>query len=113
MGYVRLKPERQMHGRVALIAGPKATRPPAVRILNRARRLADARAKHSSVAGDIDISLHAQGAHTSVIMSVQGRHQDGSPSGQIASHLEFGYYNVWAKRRLPGLHIMRDAKAAA
>lgn len=110
MGYVRLK--KSLNKDVAQLFGGKATRPYGERCLAKARALANARAKHSSVAGDIDLSLHGHGTHTAVIMSVQGRHADGSPSGEVASHLEFGAYNTWAGRWIPGKHIMRDARAS-
>lgn len=113
MGYVRLKNKRTLERDIATMFGHDITMPVAERIMVRAKSLADARAVHSSVAGDIDFSVHANGAHTAVIMSVQGHHEDGSPSGQVASHLEFGYWNVWADRWIPGKHIMRDARNAA
>ena len=92
MGYVKLKPAREA----------------------KAKGLADVKAKHSSVADRIDISTHAHGTHTAVIMSVKGR--DGS---EIASHLEFGYFNRWLEHKygikspsawMPGLFIMSEAK---
>lgn len=63
------------------------------------------RAKHSSVADRINIDVHAHGSHTSVVMSVTGR--DGS---QIASYLEYGYFNLRAQRHLPGMYVMSEAK---
>ena len=112
MGYVRLKPNLNLV--IADKFGGTATRPHALKVEAKAKALADAKAKHSSVAGDIDISMHAHGTHTAVVMSVTGR--DGR---QIASHLEFGYYNRWLERkhgehsplaRMPGLHIMSEAR---
>lgn len=103
MAYVRLDPD--LGKEVAERYGREITRPYAQRILARAKTLADSRAKHSSVAGRIDITVranHAQGWR--VAMAVTGR--DGS---LIAAHLEFGYFNIWAQHRLPGMHIMRDA----
>lgn len=103
MGHVRLRPDLNLQ--VANHFGGKATEPYAMRVEARARALADARAKHSSVADRIDISTHAHGTHNSVVMSVRGR--DGS---QIASYLEYGYFNLWAQRNLPGMYIMSEAK---
>lgn len=108
MGYVRLKPD--LNRQIYMRFGGKATRPHAEKALAKARAIADAEAKHSSVAGDIELNVHAHGSHTGVVMSVEGHHQDGSPSGQVASHLEFGYFNVWAQRYMPGLRIMSRAK---
>lgn len=94
--------------------GAKATEPVGLKVEAKAKGLADAKAKHSSVADRIDISHHAHGSHTAVVMSVMGR--DGS---QIASHLEFGYFNRWLEHKygiksplawMPGLHIMSEAK---
>lgn len=82
----------------------------AEKIALRARALADARAKHKSVARDIDISTHAHGIHHAVILSVIGTQTVGPQRhDQIAAHLEFGYFNVWAQRWMDGLHIIRDA----
>lgn len=105
MGSVNLKPG--LDGDIARMFGAEATRPTGERIEAKAKALADAKAKHSSVADRIDIGSHAAGMHTNVTMSVLGRDKS-----QIASHLEFGYFNVWAQRRLPGMHIMAEAKYA-
>lgn len=104
MGYMKIKPKRRLQADIAQMYGPAVTRREADIIAGKAKSLADARAKHSSVADRIDISAHANGTHHAVIMSVHGR--DGK---QVATHLEFGYFNEWAQRRLPGMHIMRDA----
>lgn len=106
MGYVKLKPKDRMQVDVCQLFGAPATKRKADMVAARAKALADARAKHSSVADRIDISVHGSGTHHAVIMSVRGR--DGS---QIATHLEFGYFNDWAQRWLPGMHIIRDAAA--
>lgn len=102
MGYVRIDPH--IGTKVADRFGPRITRDHANRIQVRAKALADARAKHSSVADRIDLSVHHHGTDHRVVLSVRGR--DGS---QIASFLEWGYHNVRADRDMPGLHIMRDA----
>lgn len=103
MGYVRLRPD--LNVRVAESFGGKATRPHALKVQARAKALADMRAKHSSVADRINIGVHASGEHTSVVMSVHGR-----DDSQIASYLEYGYYNLRAHRHLPGMYIMSEAK---
>jgi len=103
MGYVRLRPD--LNARVAETFGGKVTRPHALKVQARAKALADMRAKHSSVADRININVHARGSHTSVVMSVTGR--DGS---QIASYLEYGYFNLRAQRHLPGMYVMSEAK---
>lgn len=114
MGRMRLKPRRTVDLAVARMFGPEATRRIGERVLVKARANAVAAAKHSSVADRIEIGLHAHGVHTHVIMSVIGR--DGS---QIASHLEFGYFNEWLENKygqndgrawMPGLHIMGNAR---
>lgn len=113
MGYVRLKPRNMLNRDIAGMFGGEATRTSGRRVLAAAKGLADQRAKHSSVAGDISLDVHGYGTHTAVVMSVQGHHEDGTPSGEVASHLEFGYFNEWAQEWIPGKHIMRDAKWAA
>lgn len=102
MGYVRVN--HNVGTEVAERFGPRITRDHANRIRGRARVLADARAKRSSVSDRIDLTVHHHGTDHRVVMSVHGR--DGS---QIASFLEWGYHNVRADRRIPGLHILRDA----
>lgn len=111
MGYVRLHPK--LSTEVALRYGRDITQPYAMRRLGKAKALADARAKHSSVAGRISLTVrpnHTQGWR--LVMSVEGRvmNVEGRdiPYPQVASALEFGYFNTWANRRLPGMHIMRD-----
>ncbi|OZG68276.1 hypothetical protein [Bifidobacterium eulemuris] len=117
MGYVKLKPQKQLNIEVALAFGAEVTRPKALKVAARAKALADAKAKHSSVADRIDISVHGVGIHHAVVMSVTGR--DGS---QVAGHLEFGYFNKWLENKygirsprawMPGLFIMSEAKYAA
>ena len=115
MGYVSVRP-----GLDRLIAqrfGAKATKPVAERVASRARMLAVAKAKHSSVADRIDVTVHAYGTHHAVVMSVIGR--DGT---QVASFLEFGYFNRWLENKygikdprawMPGLRILSEAKYAA
>lgn len=112
MGHVRLKPTMNLD--IAIIFGQGITMPEAKRIQARAKARADMVAKHSSVSDRIDISVHAHGSHSAAVMSVIGR--DGS---QIASHLEFGYFNRWLENRygirsplawMPGLHIMSGAR---
>lgn len=114
MGYVRLKPPKRLNTDVAILFGADVTRPVGARIETKAKAIANAKAKHSSVADDISISAHAYGSHTAVVMSVTGR--DGS---EVASHLEFGYFNNWLSNKygwkdprawMPGLHIMSEAK---
>lgn len=114
MGYVNLKPSNVLNRDMAILFGAEATRPIGLKIEAKAKALADVKAKHSSVANRIDISTHAHGTHTAVIMSVKGR--DGS---EIASHLEFGYFNRWLEHKygikspsawMPGLFIMSKAK---
>lgn len=116
MGYVRLKPERRLNLDMARMFGPPATRRKALVIQARAKALADAKAIRSSVADDIDVSVHAHGSHTAVILSVKGRN-----GVEIASALEFGYFNEWLEHKygihsalawMPGLHIMAEAKYA-
>lgn len=115
MGFVSVKPDLDLL--VALKFGAMATRPAAKRVESKARMLAVAKAKHSSVADRIDISTHAAGIHHSVILSVHGRDES-----QIASYLEFGYFNRWLEHKygihsprawMPGLFIMSEAKYAA
>lgn len=114
MGYVKLKPARVLNCDMAILFGAEATRPIGLKVEAKAKALADVKAKHSSVADRIDISTHAHGTHTAVIMSVSGR--DGS---EIAPYLEFGYFNRWLEHKygikspaawMPGLHIMSEAK---
>ena len=80
MGYVKLKPARVLNRDMAILFGAEATRPVAEKVEAKAKGLADVKAKHSSVADRIDISTHAHGTHTAVIMSVKGR--DGSSGGR-------------------------------
>lgn len=114
MGYVKLKPRKRLNTDMAILFGADATRPVGMKVEAKAKGLAGAQAKHSSVADRIDIGSHAHGSHTEVVMSVIGR--DGS---QIASHLEFGYHNSWLVRKygegspltwIPGMFIMSKAK---
>lgn len=114
MGYVNLKPANVLNRDMAILFGAEATRPVAEKVEAKAKALADMKAKHSSVANRIDISTHAHGTHTAVIMSVKGR-----AGSEIASHLEFGYFNRWLEHKygiksplawMPGLFIMSEAK---
>ncbi|NEG55467.1 hypothetical protein [Bifidobacterium platyrrhinorum] len=114
MGYVKLKSPKRLNTDIAILFGAKATEPIGLKVEAKAKGLADAKAKHSSVADRIDISHHAHGSHTAVVMSVKGRDKS-----QIASHLEFGYFNRWLEHKygiksplawMPGLHIMSEAK---
>lgn len=103
MGYVRVKPG--VGREVAERFGATVTRRHALVVAGKAKALADARAKRSSVADRIDVTVRPGAAQdTRVLLSVIGRNGE-----QIAAHLEFGYFNKWAQRRLAGLHIMRDA----
>ena len=68
MGYVKLKPARVLNRDMAILFGAEATRPVAEKVEAKAKGLADVKAKHSSVADRIDISTHAHGTHTAVIM---------------------------------------------
>ncbi len=79
MGYVKLKPARVLNRDMAILFGAEATRPVAEKVEAKAKALADMKAKHSSVADRIDISTHAHGTHTAVIMSVTGRDVRKSP----------------------------------
>ena len=77
MGYVKLKPARVLNRDMAILFGAEATRPVAEKVEVKAsagRHEGEA----SSVANRIDISTHAHGTHTAVIMCVKGR--DGSRS---------------------------------
>ncbi|NMM93872.1 hypothetical protein [Bifidobacterium oedipodis] len=108
MGYVRLKRDYRLQ--ILHRFGAPAARMTAERIAARAKALADARAVSKSVAGDISISVHAHGLHYAVVLNVIGTQTVGRQRhDQIASHLEFGYWNVWADRWIPGKHIIRDA----
>lgn len=115
MGYVKITPG--LNFLILQRFGAKATKPAAARVASSAKMLAAAKAKHSSVADRINITVHAYGTHHAVIMSVNGR--DGE---QIASFLEFGYFNRWLEHKygikdprawMPGLRIMSEAKYAA
>ena len=95
MGYVRLKPDLNLQ--IAKRFGGKATRPHALKVEAKAKALASAKAVHSSV-----------------IMSVIGRN-----GVQIASLLEFGYFNNWLENKygendprahMQGKYIMSEAK---
>lgn len=112
MGYVRLKPDLNLQ--IAKRFGGKATRPHALKVEAKAKALASAKAVHSSVADSIEFSTHAHGIHSSVIMSVIGRN-----GVQIASLLEFGYFNNWLENKygendprahMQGKYIMSEAK---
>lgn len=114
MGYVKVDSERKMTLALSRMLGSEVTRPVALKIEAKAKSLADMRAKHSSVADRIDIGAHAHGTHHHVVMSVTGRN-----GAQIASALEFGYFNEWLENRygrhspaawMPGLFIMTEAK---
>lgn len=114
MGGVKLKPPKRLNTDIAIMFGAKATTPIGVKVEAKAKGLADAKAKHSSVAGRIDISHHAHGSHTAVVMSVEGRNVP-----EIASYLEFGYFNRWLEHKygihsprawMPGLFIMSEAR---
>ena len=94
MGYVKLYPD--LNARVAETFGGKVTRPHALKVQARAKALADMRAKHSSVADRININVHAHGS--------------GREGSQIASYLEYGYFNLRAQRHLPGMYVMSEAK---
>lgn len=114
MGYVKLKPARVLNRDMAILFGAEATRPVAEKVEAKAKGLADVKAKHSSVADRIDISTHAHGTHTAVIMSVRAVTVPRSPP-----HLEFSYFNRWLEHKygikspsawMPGLFIMSRAK---
>ena len=112
MGYVRLKPDLNLQ--IAKRFGGKATRPHALKVEAKAKALASARAVNSSVADRIEFSTHAHGIHSSVIVRVIGLN-----GVQIASLLEFGYFNNWWENKygehdfrahMQGKYIMSEAK---
>ena len=80
MGYVKLRPD--LNARVAERFGGKVTRPHALKVQARAKTLADMRAKHSSVADRIDISVHAHGSHNSGGLSGITTYERGHERGR-------------------------------
>ena len=103
MGYVKLRPEFECEGRGNVRR--QGHSPP--RFEGSGSR--EGIGRHAGQAFErrdrININVHAHGSHTSVVMSVTGR--DGS---QIASYLEYGYFNLRAQRHLPGMYVMSEAK---
>ncbi|MCO6558484.1 MAG: hypothetical protein J6575_03485 [Bifidobacterium sp.] len=102
MTYVKIDPKASRH--IAEQFGPKATRFFAEQIAAKARMLADARAKRSSVSDRINVEHGNRPQDARVVMSVRGG--DGS---EVAAHLEWGYVNARSGKRIPGKHILRDA----
>lgn len=93
---------------VAEIFGPAITLEKALSIQAVAEGLAVAR--NVAHLGDFSIGVGRVGQDHTVTMSVQGRHADGSPAGEVASYVEWGQLrNPWSGRPVEGKHIMRDA----
>lgn len=116
MGRVNLKPRRELNIIAAYACGDEAQRRVAGLVAAKARLLAEQRKRHTSVADDIDIDVHAHGLHVSVELNVKGRN-----GANVSMALENGYYNEWLENKygegdirafMPGMHIMRDAKAS-
>lgn len=100
---------------IALMFGPALTREVAenaARMVRQQVRAGTVDDRNHAVAradltGRIDVSVKPGYAQDSmVVLSVTNRE-----GAEIASHLEFGYVNNWAKRRLAGMHSMRDVAA--
>lgn len=100
---------------IALMFGPAITRKAAEKaavMVKRQIRAGTVDDRNHAVAradltGRIDVSVKPGYAQDStVVLSVTNREGD-----EIASHLEFGYVNNWAKRRLAGMHSMRNVAA--
>lgn len=107
MGYVSI--DRRIGTKIADMFGPQITEEFAERIMVKAQANAESRAKHSSVADRIDLSVHHHGTDHTVVMSVWGKKSKTGTLPNVAAALEWGYYNVQAGRRIEGEHIMRDA----
>lgn len=90
---------------VAELFGPGITHRVAERVSHEAMRLALERTKHQPGLYDIDVSTRYHGIDGTVTLSIRNRR-----TGQeVASFWEFGAWNTWASRYLPGHHAMRDA----
>lgn len=103
MGFVHV--DRNIGSRVARLYGPEITLQHANKIAAKAKALADARAKRSSVANRVEVTGgHAPQDHQ-VWLSVTGRN-----GAEVASALEWGYkLHGDPNRHIDGKHIMRDA----
>lgn len=112
MGRVTVKP--RIANDIALLFGPEITR----RVAGKAAVMAAAQLRantvddrhHAVARADLAPRISIQPVPgwpeaTQVVLSVPGR------DGEIASHLEFGYVNVRAGRRLAGMHSMRNVAA--
>lgn len=97
--------DRNIGSRVAQLFGPGITLEHANKIAARARVLADARAKRSSVSNRVEVTQGRLPQDHQVWLSVTGRN-----GAEVASALEWGYkLHGDQKRQIDGKHIMRDA----
>lgn len=110
MGYVTI--DRNASTRAAEDFGKQATGVVALDILSKAKGLAAARAKHSSVAGRIKLEAGGRPQDTRVVMSVPEPRKNRHGVLEIvdvAPHLEWGYTDARSGRHVAGKHILRDA----
>jgi hypothetical protein len=110
MGYVTI--DRDASTRAAQDFGKEATGVVALDILSKARGLAPARAKRSSVAGRIKLEPGGRPQDTRIVMSVEELRENGHGVMElvdVAPHLEWGYTDSRSGKHVPGKHILRDA----
>lgn len=85
--------------------GPRVTHRAAEHVSREALRLALERTKHQPGVYDVSVSTSYHGVDGVVTLSIRNR----KTGQQVASFWEYGAWNTWASRYLPGHHAMRDA----
>ncbi|KAA8829336.1 hypothetical protein [Bifidobacterium tissieri] len=105
---VRILLDHDLSTEVAVWFGPDITRVKAGQVRAKAEGLAAAR--NVAHIGDFSMTVGRVGQDHRVVMSVEGRHADGSSAGEVASFVEWGQLrNPWSGKPVAGKHIMRDA----
>ncbi|WP_152593285.1 hypothetical protein [Bifidobacterium magnum] len=61
----------------------------------------------ANLADNVHVESRMTGWHHQIVLSVTGRR-----GTEVASHLEFGYVNYWAKRYLRGMHVMPEVASS-
>ncbi len=96
---------RNLSTQVAKRFGHQITHHYAEIISHRAMALALARTKHQPGLYDINVTTKYHGIDGVVVLSIRNRR-----TGQeVAGFWEFGAWNDWANKFIPGHHAMRDA----
>lgn len=93
---------------IAQVFGPQVTHRLAHEISHRAMALALERTKHQPGLYDVSVSTKYRGIDGVVTLSIRNR----KTGQEVASYWEYGAWNTWANRYLPGHHAMRDAAAS-